>query len=87
MAKWELDRERVEGGRQIATALLMFEEANEEIAAIDALNQMSDTDFTGENGGITKDDFAALFGVPYTDVAALLAKSGVKTVLYKLIEA
>ena len=74
-------------GRKIATALLMFEELNEEVAAIDAMNQMSDADFTGENAGITKNDFAALFGVPYTDVAALLAKAGVKTVLYKLIEA
>lgn len=77
----------IKRGRQVATALLMFEEANEEIAAVDALNQMSDSDFIGENAGITKNDFAALFGVPYTDVAALLAKPGVKTVLYKLLEA
>lgn len=77
----------IKRGRQIATALLMFEEANEEIVAVDALNQMSDSDFIGENAGITKNDFATLFGVPYTDVAVLLAKPGVKTVLYKLIEA
>lgn len=74
-------------GRKIATALLMFEELNEEVAAIDAMNQMSDADFTGENAGITKADFFALLGVPWSDVSALLAKPGVKTVLYKLIEA
>lgn len=74
-------------GRQIATALLMFEEVNEYAAAIDASNQMTDDDFTGENAGITKNDFFALLGVPWTDVAALLAKAGVKTVLSKLIEA
>ena len=77
----------IKRGRQVATALLMFEEANEEIAAVDALNQMTDADFTGENAGITKADFFALLGVPWADVSALLAKPGVKTVLYKLIEA
>lgn len=74
-------------GRKIATALLMFEELNEEVAAIDAMNQMSDADFTGENAGITKAQFSVLLGVPYTDVATLLAKAGVKTVLYALVEA
>lgn len=77
----------IKRGRQVATALLMFEETNEEIAAVDAINQMTDADFTGENAGITKADFFALLGVPWSDVAALLAKAGVKTVLYKLIEA
>lgn len=74
-------------GRQVATALLMFEEVNEYSAAVDAINQMTDADFVGENAGITRDDFFALLGVPWADVAALLAKPGVKTVLYKLIEA
>ena len=77
----------IKRGRQVATALLMFEEVNEEVAAVDALNQMTDADFTGENAGITKNDFFALLGVPWADVSALLAKPGVKTVLYKLIEA
>ena len=77
----------IKRGRQVATALLMFEETNEEIAAVDAINQMTDEDFTGENAGITKADFFALLGVPWADVSALLAKAGVKTVLYKLIEA
>ena len=74
-------------GRQVATAILLFEEVNEFSASTDALNQMSDEDFTGENAGITKADFFALLGVPWADVSALLAKAGVKTVLYKLIEA
>ena len=74
-------------GRQVATALLLFEEVNEYSAAVDAINQMTDADFVGENAGITRDDFFALLGVPWADVAALLAKPGVKTVLYKLIEA
>lgn len=74
-------------GREIATALLAFEELNEEIAAVDAMNQMTDDDFTGENAGITKAQFSALLGVPYADVATLLAKAGVKTVLYALVEA
>lgn len=74
-------------GRQIATALLLFEEVNEFSASVDAPNQMTDQDFTGENAGITKADFFALLGVPWADVSALLAKAGVKTVLYKLIEA
>ena len=77
----------IKRGRQVATALLMFEELNEEVAAIDAMNQMSDADFTGENAGITKAQFSSLLGVPYTDVATLLAKAGVKTVLYALVEA
>lgn len=74
-------------GRQIATALLLFEKVNEYSAAVDAYSQMTDDDFTGENAGITKADFFALLGVPWTDVSALLAKAGVKTVLAKLIEA
>lgn len=74
-------------GRQVATALLLFEEINEYSAAVDAINQMTDADFVGENAGITKNDFFALLGVPWTDVSALLAKPGVKTVLSKLIEA
>lgn len=74
-------------GRQVATALLMFEEVNEYVSSIDASNQMTDEDFTGENAGITKNDFFALLGIPWTDVSALLAKPGVKTVLSKLIEA
>lgn len=32
-------------------------------------------------------ELGALLGIPWTDVAALLAKPGVKTVLYKLLEA
>ena len=74
-------------GRQVATALLLFEEVNEYVAAVDASNQMTDADFVGENAGITKSDFFTLLGVPWADVSALLAKAGVKTILYKLIEA
>ncbi len=80
-----IKEQAIEDARRISRALLDFEELYEKYVALDLGNTgLADSDFVGDNAGISKADFVALFGVPRTDVSALLGKTGVKTVLHKL---
>ncbi len=74
----------IERSRNIASALLDFEELQEQYTAQDLGNTLVDGDFTNENDGITLANLTSLYGTPWTDVNALLVKAGIKTVLYTI---
>ncbi len=74
----------IERSRNVASALLDFEELQKQYTAQDLGNTLVDGDFTDENDGITLANLTSLYGTPWTDVNTLLVKGGIKTVLYTI---